>query len=109
MHAEMTPKISTIKYASEIFNVNPLWLMGYDVPKKRKIEETDINKHYYMTPVYRSNLSRTTQLGRRKHRRQNTNRRKFDGYSKSRGAFFLACEWRKHEQSNKEWCFCINS
>lgn len=33
MKAEMTPKISTIKYASEIFNVNPLWLMGYDVEK----------------------------------------------------------------------------
>lgn len=33
MNAEMAPKISTIKYASEIFNVNPTWLIGYDVPK----------------------------------------------------------------------------
>ena len=32
MNAEMAPKIPTVKYASEIFNVNPLWLMGYDVP-----------------------------------------------------------------------------
>ena len=28
MNAEMAPKISTIKYASEIFNVNPTWLIG---------------------------------------------------------------------------------
>lgn len=33
MNAEMTPKLTTVKYASEIFNVNPLWLMGYDVDK----------------------------------------------------------------------------
>lgn len=34
MNGEMTPKISTIKYAAEIFNVNPKWLMGHDVPKE---------------------------------------------------------------------------
>ena len=34
MNGEMTPKIPVVKYASEIFNVNPLWLMGYDVPMK---------------------------------------------------------------------------
>ncbi len=33
MNGEMTPKIPTVKYASDIFNVNPLWLMGYDAPK----------------------------------------------------------------------------
>lgn len=33
MNAEMAPKLTTVKYASEIFNVNPLWLMGYDVDK----------------------------------------------------------------------------
>lgn len=31
MNGEMAPKITTIKYLSEIFNVNPIWLMGYDV------------------------------------------------------------------------------
>lgn len=35
MNAEMAPKITTIKYLAEIYNVNPIWLMGYDVPKKR--------------------------------------------------------------------------
>lgn len=35
MNGEMAPKISTIKYLAEIFLVNPIWLMGYDVPKKR--------------------------------------------------------------------------
>lgn len=33
MNAEMAPKVTTVKYASGIFNVNPLWLMGYDVDK----------------------------------------------------------------------------
>lgn len=33
MNAEMAPKLTTVKYASEIFNVNPVWLMGYDVDK----------------------------------------------------------------------------
>lgn len=35
MKGEMSPKISTVKYLSEIFNVNPVWLSGYDVPKQR--------------------------------------------------------------------------
>ena len=35
MNAEMAPKIPTVKYVSEIFNVNPVWLMGYDVPIER--------------------------------------------------------------------------
>ena len=39
MNAEMAPKIPTVKYASEIFNVNPLWLMGYDVPMERNFDK----------------------------------------------------------------------
>lgn len=35
MKGEMAPKVTTVKYASEIFNVNPLWLMGYDVPMEK--------------------------------------------------------------------------
>ena len=35
MNGEMAPKISTIRYLAEFFMVNPIWLMGYDVPKKR--------------------------------------------------------------------------
>ena len=34
MNAEMAPKLTTIKYLAEIYDVNPVWLMGYDVPKK---------------------------------------------------------------------------
>lgn len=33
MHGGMAPKLTTIKYLAEIYNVNPIWLMGYDVPK----------------------------------------------------------------------------
>lgn len=39
MNAEMAPKLTTVKYASEIFNVNPLWLMGYNVEKY--VKKTD--------------------------------------------------------------------
>lgn len=34
MNAEMAPKITTIKYLAEIYNVNPVWLMGYEVPMR---------------------------------------------------------------------------
>ncbi len=34
MNGEMAPKITTVKYLAEIFNVNPVWLMGYDVPMR---------------------------------------------------------------------------
>ena len=59
MNGEMAPKIPTVKYASEIFNVSPLWLMGYDVPMERNIKESKEIK-YFMAPVYRSHFSRTT-------------------------------------------------
>lgn len=49
MKGEMAPKISTIKCASEIFNVNALWLMGYDVPMKRKIEIRQSGSGIYYT------------------------------------------------------------
>ena len=35
MNGEMSPKITTIKYLAEYFNVNEIWLMGYDVPMKK--------------------------------------------------------------------------
>ncbi len=35
MNGEMSPKITTIKYLAEYFNVNEVWLMGYDVPMER--------------------------------------------------------------------------
>ena len=42
MNADMSPKISTVKYIAEIYNVNPVWLMGYDVPMERNLK-TDSN------------------------------------------------------------------
>ena len=44
MNAEMSPKITTVKYLAEYYNVNPVWLMGYDVPKKIQ-KQSNIN--YY--------------------------------------------------------------
>ncbi len=52
MNGDMAPKISTVKYASEIFNVNPLWLMGYDVPMERKMEVKQSGSNiYYTDPI----------------------------------------------------------
>lgn len=42
MNGEMSPKITTIKYLAEYFNVNPTWLMGYDVPMERRKEESNV-------------------------------------------------------------------
>lgn len=36
MNAQMEPKIPTLKMIADIYNVNPIWLMGYDVPMKLK-------------------------------------------------------------------------
>lgn len=38
MKGEMSPKITTVKVIADIYNVNLLWLMGYDVPKENKKE-----------------------------------------------------------------------
>ena len=40
MNAEMSPKISTVKYLAEYYNVSPAWLMGYDVPMERSVTPT---------------------------------------------------------------------
>ncbi len=37
MNAEMSPKITTVKYIAELFNVNPLWLMGQDAPMEKDL------------------------------------------------------------------------
>lgn len=39
MNGEMAPKVTTVKILSDIFNVNPVWLMGYDVPMERKVKQ----------------------------------------------------------------------
>ena len=36
MNAEMSPKITTVKYLAEYYNVNPIWLIGYDVDMRKK-------------------------------------------------------------------------
>lgn len=46
MNGQMAPKITTVKYLAEFFNVNPIWLMGYDVPMKKqsKIDNNILSK-----------------------------------------------------------------
>lgn len=43
INAEMSPKITTVKYLAEFYNVNPVWLMGYDVPKENQIQKIQSN------------------------------------------------------------------
>ena len=42
MNGEMCPKITTIKYLAEYFNVDATWLMGYNVPMEKKKEESNV-------------------------------------------------------------------
>ena len=50
MNAEMSPKITTVKYLAEYYNVNPIWLMGYDVDMRKK-SKLDKLKGDSMAPV----------------------------------------------------------
>lgn len=43
MNAQMAPKITTLKYLAEIYHVNPVWLMGYDVPMEKYNTNKKIN------------------------------------------------------------------
>ena len=43
MNGEMCPKITTIKYLAEYFNVDATWLMGYDVPMERNDNNIESN------------------------------------------------------------------
>lgn len=43
MNGEMSPKVTTVKILANIFNVNPDWLMGYDVPKTNLKQDNTSN------------------------------------------------------------------
>ncbi|KAE9633747.1 helix-turn-helix domain-containing protein [Defluviitalea raffinosedens] len=38
---EMSPKITTIQVLANHYNINPVWLMGHDVPKYLEVEHKD--------------------------------------------------------------------
>ena len=44
MNGQMAPKITTIKCLADFLNVNPVWLMGYDVPMERTSEPAEFEK-----------------------------------------------------------------
>lgn len=55
MNAQMAPKVTTVKILADIYNVNPLWLMGYDVPMENttlKPNTIEISNNLCMIPVY---------------------------------------------------------
>lgn len=39
MNGQMAPKVTTVKILADIFNVNPVWLMGYDVSMYRNFDK----------------------------------------------------------------------
>lgn len=43
MNGEMSPKITTVKVIADLYNINPVWLMGYDVPMERQNIKIDNN------------------------------------------------------------------
>lgn len=47
-------RLDKLTILSDTLNVNPVWLMGYDVPMEREIkqEASSQSKQYYMCPVY---------------------------------------------------------
>ncbi|MCI8397465.1 MAG: helix-turn-helix domain-containing protein [Clostridia bacterium] len=50
MNAEMSPKLTTVKYLAEFYNINPVWLMGYDVPIERELKNAiPLNELYKNT------------------------------------------------------------
>ena len=47
INGKRTPRQDRISIIAEKYNVNPAWLMGYDVPMKDKPEATDRLLAYY--------------------------------------------------------------
>ncbi len=52
---KMSPKITTIQVIADLYGINPVWLMGYDVPKYSDKKETIevINLYKSLTPPHR--------------------------------------------------------
>lgn len=40
----MLPKLTTVYYLADIFYVNPVWLMGYDVPQSETVAANSITE-----------------------------------------------------------------
>lgn len=51
MNAEMSPKITTVKYLAEYYNVNPIWLMGYDVDMRKKYKLDKLGNPVVEIPI----------------------------------------------------------
>lgn len=48
-------KLPIIEILANYYNVNPVWLMGYDVPMNNNTTNINDNKKFYLCPVYRKN------------------------------------------------------
>lgn len=44
MNGHMLPKLTTVYYLANIYNVNPVWLMGYDVSPSETVAANSITE-----------------------------------------------------------------
>lgn len=54
MNGHMLPKLTTVYYLANIYNVNPVWLMGYDVPPSETAAATITEQEKALLAFYRS-------------------------------------------------------
>lgn len=62
MTGQMAAKVTTIQLMAEYFHVNPIWLMGFDVPKYEKIESAS-EQNNQSEPIILSYYNQLNTLG----------------------------------------------
>ncbi len=62
MTGQMAAKVTTIQLMAEYFRVNPIWLMGFDVPKYEKIESAS-EQNNQSEPIIMSYYNQLNTLG----------------------------------------------
>lgn len=62
MTGQMAAKVTTIQLMADYFHVNPIWLMGFDVPKYEKIESTS-EQNSHSEPIIMSYYNQLNALG----------------------------------------------
>lgn len=62
MTGQMAAKVTTIQLMADYFHVNPIWLMGFDVPKYEKIDSVS-EQNSHSEPIIMSYYSQLNALG----------------------------------------------
>lgn len=62
MTGQMAAKVTTIQLMADYFHVNPIWLMGFDVPKYEKIDSVS-EQNSHSEPIIMSYYNQLNALG----------------------------------------------